>query len=306
MRTPPPAGAALPYNGGRLDRAGARRGDPAWVRACRTDPASVAIPLWRDRCLVEGTTPVTLAAAAAGEASTFLGLEGERAVFAVDLSALDEREALRVAGASGSADVRELFSTLDAERAAILAYARGILRWNRDQRFCGACGGGTDSRDGGHLRVCLTCDKPLFPRIEPAVIVLVEAPGEPRRCLLGRHRASTTGAYSTLAGFVEIGESLEDAVRREVFEEAGVRVHRVDYLASQSWPFPAGLMLGFRATALSEEIHVDGDEVVEARWFTAAQVAEMRSAQIERGAHRGDSIEQFLIDSWMRSPAVRT
>ncbi|MFF5206023.1 NAD(+) diphosphatase [Streptosporangium sp. NPDC000396] len=291
----------LPYNGTRLDRASVRRGDPAWIDTRRQAAGSTVIPLWRDKCLVTDMGLVTLPASEAGEEPVFLGLDAGAALFATDLSALDEGEALRVVGAVRSVEVRELFSTLDAQQAATLAYARGILHWNRNQRFCGVCGGGTESRDGGHLRICLSCGKLLFPRIEPAVIVLVEAPGEPRRCLLGRHRGAAGGAYSTLAGFVEIGESVEDAVRREVFEEAGVRVGPVEYLASQTWPFPAGLMLGFRATALSEEIDLSGDELVDARWCTPQQVLELQNANIRRGTHRTDSIEQFLVDSWMRS-----
>jgi NAD+ diphosphatase len=140
------------------------------------------------------------------------------------------------------------------------------------------------------------CGRLLFPRIEPAVIMLVESAADPGRCLLGRHRNSVLGAFSTLAGFVEIGESLEDAVRREVAEEAGVAVGAVDYVRSQPWPFPAGLMVAFRAKAESDIIEVDHNELAEARWFTRAELAEQAAAG---RLGRVDSIDRVLLRSWL-------
>ncbi|CRK57337.1 NADH pyrophosphatase [Alloactinosynnema sp. L-07] len=228
--------------------------------------------------------------------AVFLGIRGEAGVFALDLSEMDEQAALRFAGADSVVDVRRLVSGLDPDEAACLAYARGLLHWNRNQRFCGACGSAAAASQGGHLRTCEGCGKLLFPRIEPAVIVLVEF-GD--RCLLGRHRGAAPNAFSTLAGFVEIGESLEDAVRREVAEEAGVAVGDVVYRASQAWPFPAGLMLGFRAVATSPDISVDREELTEARWFTRAEVIALQQEHVAAGTHRGDSIERYLVDRWL-------
>ncbi|HWM04327.1 MAG TPA: NAD(+) diphosphatase [Actinophytocola sp.] len=294
----------LPYNGLLLDRAGARRGDPGWVAAARSHPDTRVLAYWRDGCLTAGGAPVTMPGDVAD--AVLLGTDGEAdgdaAVFAADLSEMDEPDALRRAGADAVVDVRRLFPSLDAQQAATLAYGRGILHWNRNQRFCGACGGGTESRHAGHQRVCRRCEKLLFPRIEPAVIMLVEAPGSPRRCLLARHRGASANAFSTLAGFVEIGESLEDAVRRELVEEAGVRVESVRYQASQAWPFPAGLMLGFRAVAVSSEVAVDRDELLEARWFTRDEVLALLEAHRADGRDRPDSIEAFLIQTWLDSP----
>jgi NAD+ diphosphatase len=284
---------SLPYAGGTLDRAAARRSDPRWIEAKLADPATVIIPMWSDRCLVADGEPVRLVRPDTATEPVFLGVSGAAAVFAVDLSALDEQAAVRLAGATGTADVRALFAGLRADQAAELAYARGLLRWHREQRFCGACGGGTDGRDGGHHRQCRGCGRLHFPRIEPAVIVLVEAPG---RCLLGRHRGARPGAYATLAGFVEIGESLEEAVRREVAEEAGVKLGEVTYRGSQPWPFPGGLMVGFRAVALCDEVRVDEEELVEARWFTRAEVRD------QLGPSRPDSIESYLIEEWLGEP----
>ncbi|MFF7181306.1 NAD(+) diphosphatase [Streptomyces sp. NPDC008121] len=290
------------YTGLDLDRAGGRRTDAAWITGLAARPGTRVVPLWQDQCLVRDGAPVTLGA---GEARAlldavpepvFLGLDGETAILAADLSGLPREEALTLAGADAAQDVRALVSSIDTAQAGLLAYARGITHWARGQRFCGACGGRAESRDGGHLRVCRDCGKLLFPRIEPAVIVLVERAGEPRRCLLGRHAGSGPEAFSTLAGFVEIGESLEDAVRREVFEEAGVVVKDVVYQGSQAWPFPAGLMVAFRAEAVSDESVADGEEVVETRWFTPTELR----AHIEAGhGYRPDSIGRFLIESWI-------
>lgn len=293
------------YSGLSLDRASGRRSDPAWITALLAETDTRVIPLWRDQCLVRCETPVTLPVdqaqdvlAAAGD-PVLLGLDGDTAVFAADLSGLEQSDAVELAGAGAAMDVRTLVPTLAPAEAGLLAYARGILHWNRNQRFCGACGGCTDPRDGGHLRTCRDCAKLLFPRIEPAVIVLVELPGEPRRCLLGRHRRSGPDHFSTLAGFVEIGESLEDTVRREVAEEAGVMVGTVTYQASQAWPFPAGLMIGFRAEAVSDKIGVDNAELLEARWFTAADLRRRISDSATGGPYRVDSIGKFLIERWL-------
>lgn len=300
----------LAYGGGWLDRAGPLRADPDRITALLTDPRTAVLPLWRDRCLVtSGETLVRLAADRAAEAlaaadeTVFLGLDGDTAIFAVDLSGQPETEAVRLAGAATAVDVRALVGRLGPAEASVQAYARGLLHWHRQQRYCGSCGAPTTPRDGGHVRSCAgaDCGRLLFPRIEPAIIVLVEAPGAPDRCLLARHRGAPEGSYSTLAGFVEVGESLEDAVRREMAEEAGVTVTDLAYQGSQAWPFPAGLMVGFRATAATEEVRVDGEELVEARWFTRDELRAREAAGRPLG--RPDSIDRHLLGSWLAAGA---
>lgn len=296
----------LAYSGRWLDRASVRRSDPRWVASVLAVPHTRVIPMWRDHCLVSGDPPAPLRLAAAdaddvlsaASDRVLLGIDGDAGVFAADLSALTASQALEMTGADSILDVRAMVGRLTPSEAATQAYARGILYWHRGQRFCGTCGGQTGSSGGGHIRECRRpeCGRLFFPQIAPAVIVLVEAPGSPPRCLLARHRGATEDSYSTLAGFVEIGESLENAVRREVAEEAGVAIDTVTYQASQAWPFPAGLMVGFRARAVSDDIAVDHDELEEARWFTRAELAERRATG--RSLGREDSIDRLLLQSW--------
>jgi NAD+ diphosphatase len=297
----------LTYSGGFLDRASDRRSDPDWVAMLLEAPRTRLIPIWRDCCLVSGDPPAPVMSLDGGrrhparELSTplFLGLDGDAALFAVDLSPLEEERAVEIAGAERVGDLRAFAGIVGAAESAILAYARGLVYWNHHQQFCGTCGAATLSRHGGHLRVCSDepCARLHFPRIEPAVITLVESAGPPQRCLLARHHGSAPDSFALIAGFVEIGESLEDAVRREVAEETGIKVVTVDYVASQAWPFPAGLMVGFRATAASESIAADGQEIVEARWFTRADLAQRAASGRPLG--RKDSIDRLLLQSWL-------
>jgi len=304
------------YAGLSIDRAADRREDPDWVNALRAAADTTVLPMWRDRCLVSAAGPVRATGAVAGVLSSggyplvFLGTVGGAGCFAVDLSGLDEAEALRLVGADRSVDARSLVPDLEEAGAGALAYARGLLHWHRNQRFCGVCGTATAPSASGHQRTCPACERPLFPRIEPAVIVLVELPADgahPRRCLLGRPTGADPERFSTVAGFVEVGESLEDAVAREVWEETGLKVRDVTYVASQPWPFPYSMMMGFRALAEAEDIVVDTDELEDAQWFTAAEIAtfgewEDDSATFRRP--RRDSIARVLLDKWVAEEAA--
>ncbi|MEO3821268.1 NAD(+) diphosphatase [Plantactinospora sp. B24E8] len=298
-----PAGLVT-YANGRLDRAARLRRDPVRLQTALTAGQTEIIPLWRDRCLVADGAVVRLGGgdgvwlpATVDAGPFFLGLDGTRPVFAVDLSGLPETEALRAAGADRTRDVRELVQRLDPAEAALLGYARGLCYWHRHQRFCATCGQPTRLTEGGAARECPGCRRQLFPQISPAVIMLVELPGDPARCLLGRHAGADRDSFALLAGFLEVGESLEDAVRREAFEEAGVVVDSVRYVASQPWPFPSGLMVGFFARAGSEETRVDGEELLEARWFSRAELRARRAARGRLG--NPDSIDRLLLEAWL-------
>ena len=194
-------------------------------------------------------------------------------------------------------ELRALSPQLDAGEAGLLAYARALCIWRSRRRHCGVCGAATYPKRAGHSLVCSRepCEAEYFPRLEPAIIVLVT---DGQRALLGRQSAWPPGRYSTIAGFVEPGESLEDALAREVMEETGVRVIRARYDSSQPWPFPASLMLGFHAWARPGPVRVGG-ELEDARWFTQEDVR--AGAVLLPPAH---SISRRLIDAWLKGPGA--
>ena len=213
----------LAYSGGVIDRASNQRSDPGWVDAILAADGTRLIPIWRDQCIVSGepAIPAILAAAEAeavlntAAEIALLGLDEDGGIFAADLSPLRESQAVEAAGGERVLDVRGFVGALRHPEAALLGYARGILHWNRHHHYCGNCGSPTRSGHGGHLRACQNeaCARLHFPRVEPAAIMLVESQGPPGKCLLARHKGSAAGSYWTLAGFVDVSESLEDAVR---------------------------------------------------------------------------------------------
>ncbi|MFT5176200.1 MAG: NAD+ diphosphatase [Gammaproteobacteria bacterium] len=199
--------------------------------------------------------------------------------FAVPLD-LSEQEADGLQGEHARfSDLRRNAALLRPEHGALLAYSRAMLFWQRRHRFCGDCGAATRSEETGHVRACTdsACAAKIFPRTDPAIIVLTTDPSN-ARCLLGRQRTWVPGMYSCLAGFVEPGESLEQAVLREVHEQSGIDIASVRYRSSQPWPFPSSLMLGFRALASSVTIERGGEELEDARWFTREDLAATTSS----------------------------
>jgi NAD+ diphosphatase len=289
-----------------LDRMAHRRGDEGWIRALLTGERAVVIPVWRSKNLVApGNEPraIMLPSAEAAALCTdsgavaFLGMIGETPHFAVDLSHVEDPFVLDcIAGKGEFVDLRTVGSLVGHDEAALLAYARGLFHWHRQHRFCGACGSPTVMREAGHQRLCTNpqCGTEHFPRTDPAIIVLVSR-GD--HALLGRKREWPAGMYSTIAGFVEPGESLEGAVEREVMEETGIKVADVRYHSSQPWPFPASLMLGYYARAVTDNIDFNGDELEDARWFSREELAAGAAGRAARP--RSDSIARRLIDEWL-------
>ena len=290
-----------------FDRAAHRRKDEAWLDARRTDPGALAVPVWRARNLVIlGEPPtalfpdMTLIARFGDDPLIFLGETAEHPYFAWDLSALDEPEAQDLARAWAPAaefvDLRRVGALLPRRDGAVLAYARGVTWWHSRHRFCGVCGAASVAQMAGHTRLCTNpdCKTVHFPRTDPATIMLVT---DGDRCLLGRQKVWIPGMYSTLAGFVEPGESLEDAVVREVREETGVVVDTVRYHSSQPWPFPASLMLGFHAVARTRALSIDPEELEDGRWFTAAELRNFGALGFS--LPRPDSIARRLVETWL-------
>ena len=310
----------LYYRGLNLDRAGSRRKDPDWLERQWAESRCRVLLLRHDRSLMrrepaKGELPEAIAfdrvqvdhLARHNDRRVFLGIDERGPLFALDVSRHAERALDALVGDNEFVDLREIGWLLDAQQAAQLAYARGLLYWNRQHRFCGRCGSPTRAENGGHLRRCTNddCGRLHFPRTDPAVIMLVEDRRDPRRprCLLARNVRFPGRMMSTLAGFVDPLESLEETVAREVFEECGIEVADVRYQASQPWPFPSSIMLGFRATAKTYDIRVDGTEIAEAHWFEAPQLLEFGEwgdGGSQYCLPRRDSIARWLVAGWMR------
>ena len=313
------------YSHPGFERAGLRRRDTTWIIGRAADPGSLFVPVWRNQNLVlEVDTgeprAVVLEMASiervlgtdaeqrlvAGEL-VFLGVIEERAHFALDLSQIQtpldmlQSPALAATGAAAAnirfADLRQVGPRIDRREGALLALARAMIFWHQRHRFCGLCGSPTRSEEAGHMRRCTNpdCNTMHFPRTDPAVIMLVT---DGRRALFGRSKNFVRGMYSTLAGFVEPGESLEDAVAREVREETGIEVGAVNYHSSQPWPFPANIMLGFYAKARTSEITIDYGELDDARWYERDWLLSHVDDD-EFRLPRLDSIARRLIEDWL-------
>ena len=260
-----------------LDRASERRGDAAWVAALLDHPDSRIALLSELKPRVRPGSPAPVIDwqpvapwrdhIAAGATCVLLGLADGRARFALDATA-----ARLSADGAELGDMRALAGIMEAGAAAILGEARAIIDWHARHRFCAACGTSTTVHSAGWSRRCPSCKAQHFPRTDPVVIML---PVRGERCLLGRNARRAGARFSCLAGFVEPGETLEAAVRREVLEESGLRVGRVTYVASQPWPFPSSLMCGFIAEAISDDLKIDHAELATARWFSRAEVLAM-------------------------------
>ena len=289
------------FAGASLDRVGSRRRDATWLAALHGDRESRALTVTREGIHLRDERPALTALATltdldgAGE-PLLLGLAGTTALFAVDLDAADPGAAAAALADAQLVDLREAASRLAQADGGLAAYASALAHWHRRHRFCANCGAPTTVAEGGHLRRCPHCGVQHHPRTDPVVIMLV-ADGD--RVLLGRQPSWPAGRYSALAGFVEPGESLEEAVSREVAEEAGVVALRPRYASSQPWPFPSSLMLGFTADYGGGTPVARDGELEDVRWVARA---ELRSAAAGGGPiHLPPpiAIARRLIDGWL-------
>ena len=290
------------FAGPYLDRAAHLRKDTEWVAAALADPGTLIVPLWQARNLVRRGDRVS--AAAFVEAThelrrtlpddelVLLGQFRGHAVFAAEIAAESPPALLSDATFE---DLRTAGAFLPHDEAGLLAYARALILWRQRHRHCGRCGAPTRTASAGHVMTCPepACATEHFPRLDPAIIVLV-TDGE--RVLLGRQAAWPPGRYSTIAGFVEPGESLEDAVVREVLEETGVPVLDAEYHSSQPWPFPSSLMIGFTARAAADAVPRADEELEDVRWFTREQIAAGTP-----GLPPPQSVSFRLIEDWYDS-----
>lgn len=296
------------YATGDFDRSAHLRQNSAWLAAKMQDPLSQLHLTWRGHNLVlmDGQPRAQFLRLidhqdVIGRAATiiFLGRTSETAFFAADLSDLDKTE---VAALGSFAELRSIGQIAPQRDGALMAYARGLMHWHERHRFCGRCGHATIVEAAGHQRRCsrAECGLVHFPRLDPAVIMRIthRHPRLGERILMARQASWAPGMHSVLAGFVETGETLEAAVARETFEEAGLAVINIRYFASQPWPFPSSLMLGFTAEAISDEIKLDNDELQSARWLTREELLALGESDAFR-LPRADSISRQLITDWL-------
>lgn len=307
---------SVTFGGSGLDRAASRRGDAEWQTAALA--GGRVLPVWRGKPLCDGTEALGWVAADSpvlerAGARVFLGMDGEAPVFAADVSSWEpgaEAEAAQagffdptvqrhpaLAGEMGFRELRGVMAALTPREAELAATARALLEWHRTHGFCAACGARSEVVQAGWQRQCPACNAQHFPRTDPVVIMLITRGNS---VLMGRSPGWPEGMYSLLAGFIEPGETVEAAVRREVAEEAGVRVGAVRYLASQPWPFPASLMLGCAGEAETDAIVLDPTELEDALWITREEMVSVMAGTHPRlKPPRRGAIAQFLMANWL-------
>jgi NAD+ diphosphatase len=299
------------FTGAPLDRAADERKDPDWVAAQGEHPSARALLAGDAGVHVLTSDPSRLAlvplAEAHGAGPILLGLDADGPVFVVDTERdgepprplVGERPAQGAAGGAATRPVglRDVVGELPREAGGLVAYAASLVNWHRRHGFCSACGTASGPAAGGLVRICPNCGTHHFPRTDPVVIMAVH--DGPERLLLGRQPSWPENRYSTLAGFVEAGETLEEAVAREVREEAGVEIEAPEYASSQPWPFPGSLMLGFSARWRSGEPRRQAGEIEDVRWFSRAEVAAGIAGNGGPDLPDRYAIARRLIEAWL-------
>jgi len=294
------------FAGNPLDRASYHRGDADWIAARLADPATRSLALWNGQPLVEGGEdaprlawlPMEMALPLAGDERhwLFLGMDGETALFAIDLDGEADPAAGPLEGRGRFVGLRETATLLAPEEAAMAATAKAMFDWSRRRSFCSVCGERNQVVDAGWRRRCPVCGADHFPRTDPVVIML---PVMGEKCLLGRLQTQPPGRFSCLAGFLEPGESVEEACAREVKEESGLEVVSVRYHSSQPWPWPSNLMIGLFAEVAADTAAPDQTELAEVHWFTREEARRLVEDELEGfKASPPLAIGHHLVRAW--------
>jgi NAD+ diphosphatase len=298
------------FSGNPLDRGGDLRNDPVWLAAQAQNPDALAIALWAGKPLVElspeGATRLAYlradlardAVRGEEERLLFLGLWKSAPVFAVEFGGDADPAAGPLQGLGAFEELRGLAPLLPVADAGIAATAKSLFEWRHRHRFCSVCGHQSETADGGWKRVCPNCKAEHFPRTDPVTIMLPVFEG---RCLLGRQAAWPPGRMSALAGFLEPGESIEEACARELKEEAGLLAKRVIYHSSQPWPWPSNLMIGLIAEVENDQAVADQSELEEVRWFTREEARVMLAEGVFDGISAAPplAIAHHLLKAWV-------
>ena len=306
------------FGGSGLDRAAHLRGDDGAIEALQEQKGACVLPIWRGKPLIDGDRAVRLPFGHkilrdAKATPIFLGMDDGAPIFAQDISAwvpkdLNQEEMAQFFDPSEQqhpdlpaghvfCELRGVMARLSARDAELIAGAKSLFDWHRTHRFCSTCGQESEMTMAGWQRDCPACERKHFPRTDPVVIMLIT---HGNSVLMGRSHNWPEGMYSLLAGFVEPGETIEGAVRREVFEEAGIRVGAVEYLASQPWPYPSSLMFGCRGEALDREITIDPVEIEDALWITREEMLDVYAGThpVVKPARVG-AIAHFIVQHWL-------
>ncbi len=310
------------FGGSALDRAAHLRADQAHLQKLRESAEGTVLPIWRGKPLLRRMSDGSVRAGwvnsghsvleDGGADIVFLGLDDGIARFAQDISQWEpedlpdtlndffdptEQHHPKAPPDHIFAELRGVMTALDPRNAELIATAKAVLGWHASHKFCAQCGQATHTSQGGWQRDCPVCEAHHFPRTDPVVIMLIT---HGNSVLIGRSPGWPEGMYSLLAGFVEPGETIEAAVRREVFEEAGIKVGAVSYLSSQPWPFPSSLMFGCHGEALSTEITVDPQEIEDAKWVTREEMMDVfaGNSDVMKPARAG-AIAHFLLLNWL-------
>ena len=295
------------FAGNPLDRGERERRDEKWIKDQISNPTSKFLPIWESRVLVSSQEPLRLgwldsdqlANAKFDSAPFLLGMLNDSTYFTIDMSkSTQSAEFIEKLTDYKFEDSRTAAEALELEDTGILAQARAQINWHNRHGFCSVCGNETSVKRGGQKRECTKCEAEHFPRVDPVIIMVVH---DQDHCLLGqsRGRLAATNRYSALAGFVDQAESIEEAVSREVMEEAGIRVKNVTYHSSQPWPFPSSLMIGCHAEADTTEIFMDTEEMTDVKWFSRQEVLAALAGENSNLLIPGRiAIAHHLIRSW--------
>ena len=295
------------FAGNPLDRGERERRDEKWIKDQISNPTSKFLPIWESRVLVSSQEPLRLgwldsdqlANAKFDSAPFLLGMLNDSTYFTIDMSkSTQSAESIEKLTDYKFEDSRTAAEALELEDTGILAQARAQINWHNRHGFCSVCGNETSVKRGGQKRECTKCEAEHFPRVDPVIIMVVH---DRDYCLLGqsRGRLAATNRYSALAGFVDQAESIEEAVSREVMEEAGIRVKNVTYHSSQPWPFPSSLMIGCHAEADTTEISMDTEEMTDVKWFNRQEVLAALNGENANLLIPGRiAIAHHLIRSW--------
>ncbi len=292
----------LSFTGNPLNRASAERSDPAWIAAQQARADALFLPIWQAKPFLSCGRAGFLSASQLGlnpdQICVFLGLQDGRPLFAV---ALPDSQDPPLAALGEFTEMRAAALVLPDAECAIAGQAKSLVDWHHRHRFCANCGAPTSAADSGYRRDCPGCGAQHFPRTDPVVIML---PILGEECLVGRGARFPEGMYSAFAGFMEPGETLEEAVKRELQEEVALQISSVRYHASQPWPFPSSLMLGCYAEAVSKDFQIDAQEIEQARWMTKAEVRARLAGEIEDGIKLPGTvaIARLLLSDWVQTP----